>query len=245
MDTTKHETNVAVDPNAKAVEPKTNESRLSAKLSKSQYGKVVKTLFGPLARIKYYEGRVEVYTEKEATKTFLGSGVDAKTAIDDAAKMVDDAQKHGKVLADLVPGRLPRNVVADKRRDLMVKLPETDGDVIKQLHDNEVLDICSLIELRDFEAISPYIAKATIRNEKYKAFVAATKAAEEAAAAKAAVEAAKTETPTLKEMAAMQGIELSDGPQSDNLFNVPTEDTVVPDGVTLTEDMIADVFRKP
>ncbi len=163
--------------------------------NKTQAVRMAKHLFGPLARVRSINqglanACVQVYVERGgASYAELGRGPDLQEALENAFQTVIDAQKSGKLLSsDIIPVAMKVNLVEEKRRNLVIKLPEVeDVDVINALYDNEVLDITDLIQVRDMEAIEPYIKKATIRNENRKAELA--RLLEEAEKAKAEMEA--------------------------------------------------------
>ncbi len=171
--------------------------------NKSQALRLAKTLFGPLVRIDSKVDPVRVYVQKGSQIDELGRGTDLQFALEDAFKNMNELANSGKAMpSNIIPTRPNRNIVEEKRRDLVVKLHDrVESEVVMALHDNEVLDVTDLVQLRDLVAVGPYLAGAKVRWEAHKAQMARLQ--------KAIEFKPNTKVP------------------DDNLFNVPTEDVTV------------------
>jgi len=143
----------------------------------SQAQRLAKELFGPLTRVVVIgPGDVVVGVERNGVATTLGTGPGLQEALEDAFLAVVELQKKGKTPADVMPRRPATNLVDKKRRDLVIKLPKTDTEVIDTLHFNEVLEVTDAIQIRDQKSVDYYVAKATVRLEKRKKEIAEAKA---------------------------------------------------------------------
>ncbi len=247
---------VVSDAPVKKAAPRTeaeSKPRLPTVKNKTQAQRLARYLFGPLTTIRTFGSgvvvKVQIARDRSLGNITLGSGLDFQTAIEAALQFVTETYKDGKTIEGVIPAQAKTNIVYEKRRDLVVKLPDVqDTDIIDALHPNEVLDVTDLVQMRDFEAVGPYIAAATVRNEFRKAEIA--KLMKQAEKLKAEIEAmAKKELdkqPSVEEIAAMQGIELS-GHTDEPLFagyNMEDKVVLVEKGGKLTPEMIEDAFKK-
>lgn len=185
---TSDKTEAAVDPLANI--------HLPVPENKSQAIRLARLLFGPLVRIDEVEPGVwAVATERNRLRKRIAFGPDFHTVIRKAVLELMECKNPAEKFPDVIQPRQGRNTVEDKRRNLVIKLPDVATDVVGSLHPHEVLDMTDLMQVRaadrDQKSINFYLAGANRRLEIRKKEMARLKAI--ADAAKAAIEAAAKE----------------------------------------------------
>jgi len=146
----------------------------------SQAQKLARFLFGPLTRLRTTlvddKQQVVVSVERNGQKDVLGTGSTVDEALTSALSLMIAANKNGDPISGLVmPARNSTDTVEEKRNRLVVKVAGYNPEDFNGLYPHEVLEVTSLLQLRDTDMIKRIMDKAVIRAKAKKALEAKAK----------------------------------------------------------------------